>query len=58
MPKAKLENFGLIEEVEKGLSIKLLEMMDVVRNKNEWGEVEIAEFDKQAKERLQKAINQ
>ena len=33
-------------------------MMDVVRNKNEWGEVEIAEFDKQAKERLQKAINQ
>ena len=58
MPKAKLENFGLIEEVEKGLSIKLLEMMEVVRNKNEWGEVEIAEFDKQSKERLQKAINQ
>ncbi len=56
MPKAKLENFGLIDEVRNGLSIKLLEMMDVVKNNHEWGEKEISEFEEQAISRLQKAI--
>ena len=31
-------------------------MMDIVRDKNEWGETEIAEFGKLAKERLKNAI--
>ena len=52
MPKAKVENFGNIDEIKNGLSLKLLEMMDIVRDKNEWGETEIAEFGKLAKERL------
>lgn len=56
MPKAKLENFGLIDEVRNGLSIKLLEMMDVVKNNHEWGEKEISEFEEQAISRLQEAI--
>lgn len=56
MPKAKLDNFGMIDEVRNGLSIKLLEMMDVVKNRNDWGVEEIAEFDKQAKEKLRRAI--
>lgn len=57
MPKAKLDNFGMIEEVRNGLSIKLLEMMDVVKKRNDWGIEEIAEFDKQAKEKICKAID-
>jgi len=56
MPKAKVENFGTIDEIKNGLSLKLLEMMDIVRDKNEWGETEIAEFGKLAKERLKNAI--
>ncbi len=56
MPKAKLDNFGMIEEVRNGLSIKLLEMMDIVKKRNDWGIEEIAEFDKQAKEKIRKAI--
>lgn len=56
MPKAKVENFGNIDEIKNGLSLKLLEMMDIVRDKNEWGETEIAEFGKLAKERLKNAI--
>lgn len=57
MPKAKLDNFGMIEEVRNGLSIKLLEMMDIVKKRNDWGIEEIAEFDKQAKEKICKAID-
>ena len=45
-----------IDEIKNGLSLKLLEMMDIVRDKNEWGETEIAEFGKLAKERLKNAI--
>ena len=56
MPKDKLDNFGMIEEVRNGLSIKLLEMMDIVKKRNDWGIEEIAEFDKQAKEKIRKAI--
>ena len=58
MPKAKLDNFGLIEEVRNGLSLKLLEMMDVVKSKGDWGETEIKEFDKLAKDRILKALKQ
>lgn len=57
MPKAKLENFGKIDEVKNGLSLKLLEMMDVVGEKGEWGSNEIAEFDNYAKEKLEKALS-
>lgn len=56
MPKAKLDNFGLIEEVRNGLSLKLLEMMDVVKSKGDWGETEIKEFDKLAKDRILEAL--
>ena len=58
MPKAKLDNFGLIEEVQNGLSLKLLEMMDVVKSKGDWGETEIKEFDKLAKNRILEALKQ
>lgn len=58
MPKAKLDNFGLIEEVRNGLSLKLLEMMDIVKNKGDWGETEIKEFDEQAKNRILEALKQ
>jgi hypothetical protein len=57
MPKAKVENFGNIDEIRNGLSLKLLEMMDIVRDKNEWGEAEIAEYGRKARERMEKAIN-
>ncbi len=56
MPKAKLDNFGLIEEVRNGLSIKLLEMMDVVRQSGDWGETQIKEFEKNSKTRILKAL--
>lgn len=58
MPKAKLDNFGLVEEVRNGLSLKLLEMMDVVKNKGDWGETEIKDFDKLAKNRILDALKQ
>ena len=56
MPKAKFENFGN-EAVLQELSIKLIEMMDVVRNKGEWGKTEIEEFEKKSIKILQDAIN-
>lgn len=58
MPKAKLDNFGFIEEVRNGISLKLLEMMDIVENKGEWGETEIKEFDESAKKRILEALQQ
>lgn len=58
MPKAKLDNFGLVEEVRNGLSIKLLEMMDIVKSKGDWSETEIKEFDKLAKNRILEALKQ
>ena len=56
MPKAKLANFGLDEEVRNGLSLKLLEMMDVVKVKGDWSENEIKVFNEEAKQRFQKAL--
>ncbi len=58
MPKAKLDNFGLVEEVRNGLSLKLLEMMDIVKNKGDWGETEIKEFDGSTKNRILEALQQ
>lgn len=58
MPKAKLDNFGLIEEVRNGLSLKLLEMMDFIRSSGDWGETEIKEFDKRAKNTILEALEQ
>lgn len=56
MPKAKLDNFGLIEEVRNGLSLKLLEMMDVVKLRGDWGEAEIKEFEESSRNRILKAL--
>lgn len=56
MPKAKLDNFGLVEEVRNGLSLKLLEMMDVVRQKSDWGKEEIADFENSARARIYQAL--
>lgn len=56
MPKAKLANFGLDEEVRNGLSLKLLEMMDVVKEKGDWSENEIKVFNEEAKQRFQEAL--
>lgn len=58
MPKAKLENFGNIEEVKNGLSLKLLEMMDVVRSEGDWGKDEIEKFEKFAREKILKALQE
>lgn len=57
MPKAKLANFGLDEEVRNGLSLKLLEMMDVVKVKGDWSENEIKVFNEEAKQRFQEAFS-
>lgn len=57
MPKAKLANFGLDEEVRNGLSLKLLEMMDVVKVKGDWSENEIKVFNEEAKKRFQEALS-
>jgi hypothetical protein len=51
MPEAKCKNFGNMEAI-KSLSIKLIEMMDVVKAKNEWGVEQIEAFEQQSKERL------
>lgn len=56
MPKAKLDNFGRIDEVKNGLSLKLLEMMAMVDNEGEWGVAEIDTFEKMATEKLKRAI--
>ena len=56
MPKAKLENFGLIEEVRNGLSLKLLEMMEFVKCKGDWGETEIMGYEKIARDKILKAL--
>ena len=57
MPLAKVKNFGN-EAVAQELSLKLNEMMDVVRNKGDWGKEEIAEFETQAKERILNALKE
>ena len=58
MPKAKLANFGLDQEVRNGLSLKLLEMMDVVKEKGDWSENEIKVFNEEAKQRFQEALRE
>ncbi len=55
MPKAKLDNFGHVEEVRNGLSLKLLELMDVVKS-GDWGEAEIKKFEERSKELIKKAL--
>lgn len=55
MPKAKLENFGQGTGVHD-LSLKLNEMMEVVRKTGKWGPDEIRSFEEKAKERLFKGI--
>jgi hypothetical protein len=57
MPKAKIGNFGKIDEIKNGLSLKLLEMMEKTKEVGDWSEKEIAEYDKEAKEKLRKAIH-
>ena len=57
MPVAKFKNFGN-EALAQELSIKLCEMMDIVREKGDWGKDEIADFEKQTRERLLTAIQQ
>jgi hypothetical protein len=58
MPKAKLANFGLDEEVRNGLSLKLLEMMDVVKEKGDWSENEIKVFNEEAMRKLSKRFQE
>ena len=55
MPVAKYKNFGN-EAIAQELSIKLNEMMDVVREKGDWGEEEIAEFETFAREKILQAV--
>ncbi len=55
MPKAKFDNFGLVEEIRNGLSLKLLEMMDVVRE-GDWGESQIKEFEERSKNQIREAL--
>lgn len=56
MPKAKLDNFGLIEEVRNGLSLKLLEMMDDVKQNGDWGEAQIKKFEESSRKRILEAL--
>ena len=58
MPKAKLNNFGRIKEVRNGLSLKLLEMMDVVEHEGNWGAREIRAFEARAKRRIKDALSE
>lgn len=55
MPVAKYKNFGN-EAIAQELSIKLNEMMDVVREKGDWGEEEIAEFETIARKKILQAV--
>ena len=58
MPQAKLNNFGRIKEVRNGLSLKLLEMMDVVEHEGNWGAREIRAFEARAKRRIKDALSE
>ena len=57
MPKAKLNNFGRVEAVRNGLSLKLLEMMHVVEQEDHWSTEQIREFEEGAKRRIQDALS-
>lgn len=51
MPDAKCANFGR-DEALKDLSLKLNEMMEIVRDTHEWSTPEIREFEKKARARI------
>ena len=51
MPKAKLDNFGRGNGVDE-LSLKLNEMMDIVRQTQQWSTPEIYDFEKKARTRI------
>jgi len=51
MPKAKLDNFGRGNGVDE-LSLKLNEMMDFVRQTQQWSTPEIYDFEKKARTRI------
>ena len=55
MPVAKFKNFGN-EAITQELSIKLNEMMDIVREKGEWGKKEIEEFEAMARNKILRAL--
>ena len=55
MPMAKYKNFGN-EVLAQDLSIKLIEMMDIVRIKGDWGKDEISDFETQARDSLLTSI--
>lgn len=58
MPCAKRDNFGRTEEVRNGLSLKLLEMMDVVKNEGEWKVSQIDEFERNSRQKILEALQQ
>ena len=45
-----------MELLDNGLSLKLLEMMDIVKKDEDWGEQQIHEFEKLSKERILEAL--
>lgn len=51
MPVAKLNNFGN-EALRLELSIKLIEMMDVVRERGKWGQEEILDFEAKSRKTI------
>ena len=51
MPVAKLNNFGN-EALRLELSIKLIEMMDVVKEKGKWGKEEIRDFEAKSRKTI------
>ena len=55
MPVAKYKNFGN-DALSQELSLKLNEMMEIVRDKGDWGEEEISAFEAMARKRLLSAI--
>lgn len=55
MPMAKYKNFGN-EDVLDGLSLKLKEMMEIVKDKGDWFTDEINKFEDAAKNRLLRGI--
>ncbi len=57
MPKAKFENFSQGEGINS-LSLKLNEMMDVVRQTGQWSSLEINDFETKARHRLLNGIKE
>ena len=55
MPVAKYKNFGN-EEVLNELSLKLKEMMEIVKAKRDWTSTEIKQFEENARQKLYDGI--